>query len=96
MEDHFDNIPVSYRTQRLGRLRDIITQIQADYERYKFLKQRVTAGSGDNSDMEDLHRMEAWMKRDMTAYRRLNAASIEGITFVRGSEFSSPFCLEKL
>ena len=96
MEDHFDNIPVSYRTQRLGRLRDLITQIEADFKRYKFLKERVDMGSYDNCDMEELHRMEAWMKRDITAYRRLNAASIEGITFVGGGEFSSPLCLRKL
>lgn len=96
MEDHFDNVPVPYRTQRLGRLRDLIAQIEADYERYKFLKQKVDAGSGDNSDMEELHRMEAWMKRDMTAYRRLNAVSIEGITFIGGGESTSPFCLKKL
>ena len=96
MEDHFDNIPVSYRTQRLGRLRDLITQIEADYQRYKFLKQKIDAGSGDNSYMEELHRMESWMKRDMTAYRRLNSVSIEGITFIGGGEFASPLCLKKL
>ena len=96
MEDHFDKIPVPYRTERLGRLRDLITQIEADYKRYKFLKQRIDAEIGANSDMEELHRMEVWIKRDMTAYRRLNAVSIEGITFVGIGEFSSPLCLKKL
>ena len=96
MEDHFDKIPVQYRTERLGRLRDLITQIEADYKRYKFLKQRIDAEIGANSDMEELHRMEVWIKRDMTAYRRLNAVSIEGITFVGIGEFSSPLCLKKL
>ena len=96
MEDHFNTIPVPYRTERLGRLRDLITQIEADYKRHIFLKQRVNAEIGANSDMEELHRMEVWMKRDMTAYKRLNAVSIEGITFVGIGEFSSPLCLKKL
>ena len=95
MEDHFDAIPVPYRTERLGRMRDLIMQIEADYKRYKFLKQMVDAGIGDNSDMEELHRREAWMKRSMTTFRRLNAMSIEGITFVRIGEFSSPLALKK-
>ena len=80
MEDHFNTIPVQYRTERLGRLKDLITQIEADYKRHKFLKQMVDAEIGDNSAMEELHRMEVWIKRDMTAYRRLNAMSIEGVT----------------
>jgi len=96
MEDHFNTIPVQYRTERLGRLRDLITQIEADYKRHKFLKQRVDAEIGDNSAMEELHRMEVWMKRDMITYRRLNVVSIEGITFVGVGEFSSPLCLKKL
>jgi len=96
MEDPFDIIPVPYRTERLGRMRELIMQIEADYKCYKHLKQKVEAGIGDSSDIEELHRMKAWMKRDMTAYRRLNAISIEGITFVGIGEFSSPFCLKKL
>ena len=95
MEDHFDAIPVPYRTERLGRMRDLIMQIEADYKRYKFLKQRVDTGIGDNSDMEELCKREAWMKRSMTTFRRLNAMSIEGITFVRIGEFSSPSWLNK-
>ena len=73
-----------------------ITKIEADYQRRKFLKQRVDEGIGDIADKEELHRMETWMKRDMIAYRRLNVMSIEGITFVGVGEFSSPFCLKKL
>ena len=95
MEDHFDAIPVQYRTERFGRMRDLIMQIEADYSRYKFLKPMVDAGIGDNSDMEELHRREAWMKRSMTTFRRLNAMSIEGITFVRSGEYSSSSCLKK-
>lgn len=95
MEDHFDAILVQYRTERLGRMRDLIMQIEADYKRYKFLKQIVDAGIGDNSDMAELHRREAWMKRSMTTFRRLNAISIEGITFVRIGEFSSLSFLKK-
>jgi hypothetical protein len=83
MEDHFDVIPVPYRTERLGRLRDLITQIEADYRRYESLKQIADAGRGNSSDMEELHRREAWMKRSMITFRRLNAMSIEGVTFVR-------------
>ena len=44
---------------------------------------------------EELYRREAWMKRSMTTFRHLNAMSIEGITFVRIGEFSSPSCLKK-
>ena len=95
MEDHFDAIPVPYRIERLGRMRDLIMQIEADYKRYQFLKQMVDARGGDDSDMEELYRREAWMKRSMTTFRRLNAMSIEGITFVRIYESSSRSCLEK-
>ena len=95
MEDHFDAIPVPYRTERLGRMRDLIMQIEADYSRYKFLKQRVDAGIGDNSDMEELCKREAWMKRSMTTFMRLNAMSIEGITLVRSGDYSSPSWLKK-
>ena len=87
MEDHFDAIPVQYRSERLGRMRDMIIQIEADYERYNFLKQRVDEGLGDNYDTEELCKREAWMKRSMTTFRRLNAVSIEGVTFVRIGEF---------
>ena len=95
MEEDFDAIPTAYRTERLGRIRDLITQIEADYKRYKFLRQTVDAGISDNSDMEELHRREAWMKRSMNTFRRLNAMSIEGITFVRIGEYSSSSCLKK-
>ena len=80
MEDPFDIIPVPYRTERLGRMRELIMQIDADYKRYEFLKQKVEAGVGDDSNREELQRRETWMKRDVTAYRRLNAMSIEGVT----------------
>jgi len=95
MEDHFDAIPVPYRPERLGRLRDLIMQMEADYKRYEFLKQMVDTGSSDSSDIEELHRNESWIKRNMTTFRRLNAMSIEGITFVRMGEFSSLSCLKK-
>ena len=95
MEDHFDAIPVPYRTERLSRMRDLIMQIEADYRRYESLKKIADAGRGNSSDMEELHRREAWMKRNMTIFRRLNALSIEGVTFVRIGEFSSPSCLKK-
>jgi hypothetical protein len=49
MEDHFDAIPVQYRMERLGRMRDLIMQIEADYKRYRFLKQMVDAGIGELS-----------------------------------------------
>jgi len=95
MGDHFDAIPVPYRTKRLSRMRDLIMQIEADYKRYRFLKQMADAEIGDNSDMEELHRREAWIKRSMTTFRHLNAMSIEGITFVRIGEFSSRSSLKK-
>jgi len=95
MEDHFDFIPVPYRTERLGRLRDLIIQIEADYKRYKHLKQKIEAGIGDSSDMEELHRKDAWTKREMTAYRRLNAMSIEGVTYSKIGGFSASSCQKK-
>jgi len=95
MEDLFDIIPVPYRAERLGRLRDLIIQIEADYKGYKHLKQRIEAGIGDNADIEELHRREAWMKRDVTAYRRLNAMSIEGVTCAGIGGFSASSCLNK-
>lgn len=95
MEDHFDAIPVPYRTERLGRLQGLIMQIEADYKRCESLKQIADAGRGNSSVMEELHRREAWMKRNMTIFRRLNAMSIEGVTFVRIGEFSSASCLNK-
>ena len=70
-------------------------QIEADYKRYKSLKQMVDAGIGNDSDMEELHKREAWMKRNMTTFRRLNAMSIEGITFVKIGESSSLSLLKK-
>jgi hypothetical protein len=94
MEDQFDSIPAPYRTERIGRMRDLIMQIEADYTRYKALKQMADAGIGDN-DIEELHRREAWMKRNMTTFTRLNSMSIEGITFVRSGENSSPVCLKR-
>ena len=95
MEDHFDAIPVSYRTERLGRLRDLIMQIEADYKRYKSLKQVADAGGGNKADLEEIQKREAWMKRNMNAFLCLNDMSIEGITFVRSSESPSPSCLKK-
>ena len=95
MEDHFDAIPVPYRTERLNRMRDLIMQIEEDYKRYKFLKQIADAGIGNDFDIEELHRREAWMKRSMTTFRRLNAMSIEGITLVSIGEFSSQSFLKK-
>jgi len=83
MEDHFDTIPVQYRTERLGRLRDLIMQIEADYKRYESLKQIADAERGNRSDMEELHRRESWMKRNMTTFMRLNAMSIEGVAFFK-------------
>ena len=80
MEDPFDAIPFPYRTERLCRMRDLIMQIEADYKRYDDLKQKVRAGIGNEPDREELNRTAAWLKRDITVYRRLNAMSIEGIT----------------
>lgn len=80
MEDPFDNIPVPYSAERLGRMRDIIMQIETEYERYNDLKQKIEDGINTEYESEDLHRIMAWLKRDMNAYRRLSAMSIEGVT----------------
>jgi hypothetical protein len=95
MEDNFDSMPVPYRTERLGRMRDLIIQIEADYKRYETLKWIADAGSGNRADLEELHRREAWMKRNMTPFRYLNAMSIEGIMFARIGKFSSLSFLKK-
>jgi len=89
MEDPYDMIPLQHRAERLCRMQDLIMQIEADYKRYKYLKQRVNAEIDDNSDLEELHRTAAWIKREMMAYRRLNAMSIEGFTCVGIGAFSS-------
>ena len=93
MEDQFDAIPVPYRTERLGRMRDLIMQIEADYKRYESLKQIIDAGSGNEAHLEELHTRVAWMKRSIITFRRLNVMSIEGITFVRSGEVSFQSCL---
>ena len=95
MEDHFDAIPVPYRTERLNRMRDLIMQIEADYKRYESLKQIIHAGNGDKAHLDELHKREAWMKRNMASFMRLNAMSIEGITFLRIGESSSLSFLKK-
>lgn len=95
MEDQFDAIPVPYRTERLARMRDLITEIETDYKQYQTLKQVVGAGSSNKAYLEELHRREAWMKRSIITFRRLNAMSIEGITFLRIGEFSSLSCPKK-
>ena len=95
MEEEFDAIPAAYRTERLGRMRDLIMQIEADDIRYKFLKQVADAGSGNKADLDEIQRKEIWMKRNMNAFVRLNAMSIEGITFVRSSETPSAPYLKK-
>jgi hypothetical protein len=68
MEDHFDDIPVQYRTERLGRMRDLITQIEADYKRYETLRKITDAGSGSKPESEELNRRVTWMKRNMLAF----------------------------
>lgn len=95
MEDDFDTSSVPYRTERLSRMRDLIIQIETDYTRCESLKQIADSGRGNSSDMEELHKREAWMKRNMIIFIRLNAMSIEGITFVRIGEISSASCLNK-
>jgi len=89
MEDLFDTLPVPYRMERLGRMRELIMQIEADCKRYKDLKQKVKAGVGDDSDREELQRRETWMKRNVTAYMHLNSMSIEGVTCAGIGGFST-------
>lgn len=95
MEDQFDAIPVPYKTERLARMRDLVAQNEADYKRCESLKQIIQAGNGNKAHFDELHKREAWMKRNMTTFRRLNAMSIEGITFLRIGEFSSLSHLKK-
>jgi hypothetical protein len=80
MEDPFDIIPVPYKAERLGRMRDLVIQIEADYRRFVALKRKIDAGLGENSNREELLRVSVWLKINITTYRRLNAMSIEGVT----------------
>jgi len=65
-------------------------QIEADCKGYTELKRKVETGIGNEPDREELNRTEAWLKRDIAVYRKLSAMSIEGITRVGISDFSSP------
>lgn len=79
MEDFYNMIPFPYRTDRMGRIRDVITQIRADSERYMAIKQKIEAGFGDDSDIEELQKTKAWLQKEVLAYKRLNSMSMEGI-----------------
>ena len=89
MEDLFDTLPVPYRMERLGRMRELIMQIEADYECYEALKWKIETGIGAQSDRDDLNRIVLCLKKNIIAYRWLNALSIEGITSARIGGFSA-------
>ena len=80
MDDPFDTIPVPYRTERLGRARDLVMQIEADYAYQRDIMQRLEAGNANQSDIEELQKSLAWLKRDMMEYSEMNSISIEGVT----------------
>ncbi len=79
MEDFYNIIPFPYRTERIGRIRDVITQIRADSERYMAIKQKIEAGFGDDADMEELQQTRAWLQKEKFTYKRMNSKGIEGI-----------------
>lgn len=80
MEDFYDNIPFSLRTERICRMRDIIIQIEYDYELYEAIKTKIENGIINYSDLEEEQRVKTWLKKDFTLYGRLQSMSIEGIT----------------
>ncbi len=79
MEDHFDAIPVQYRTERLGRMRDLITQIEAEQECCRKLFLKLDTGFGDQSDIEELQKTAVWLYRNLATYKKLHSSSIEGV-----------------
>ena len=80
MDDPFDRTPVQYRTERLGRMRELIVRIKADYGYYAMLKKKIGVGNRNESDIEEMQRIVTWLKRDITVYKKLSTMSIEGIT----------------
>lgn len=94
MDGEFDKIPVPYRTERLGRMQDLIVRIKADYGYYAMLKRKVEAGNRKESDIEDMRRIVAWLKRDINAYKKLSTMSIEGVTCAEIGDISDLTGLE--
>lgn len=80
MEDFYDNIPFSLRTERICRMRDIIIQIEYEYELYEEIKSKIESGRINDSDLEENQKIKAWLKKDSIVYGRLHSMSIEGIT----------------
>ena len=80
MDDPFDTIPVPYRTERLGRVRGLIIQIEADYKCCRNVMQRLKMGNEDQLDIEELQKSLVWLRRDVIEYSKMNSMSIEGVT----------------
>ena len=88
MDDEFDRIPAPYRTERLARMRDLIVRIKADYGHYAMLKKKLEADNRKEQDIEDMSRIAAWLKRDITAYKKLSTMSIEGVSCAEFDDIS--------
>jgi len=84
MEDPFNGTTFSFRTDRLGRMRDLITQIKADQECCRKLLLKLDTGRGDQSDIEELQRTTAWLHRNLAIYKKIQSSSIEGVVCGEG------------
>lgn len=79
MEDFFNSNTSSFRMDRLGRMRDLITQIKTDQECCRKLLLKLDTGLGDQSDIEELQRIMAWLDRNLAIYKKLLSTGIEGV-----------------
>ena len=76
MEDPFNGTTFSFRTDRLGRMRDLITQIKADQECCRKLLLKLDTGRGDQSDIEELQRTTAWLHRNLAIYKKIQSSGV--------------------
>ncbi|MGV8080996.1 MAG: hypothetical protein AB2L22_13180 [Syntrophales bacterium] len=81
MEASYDAIPVAYRVERLGRMKDLVLQMEADYAHFQELKLKMEGDGGTKPEREDFLATVVRLKREMIAYRRLREVSIEGVTY---------------
>lgn len=84
MEDPFNSIFFSFTMDRLGRMRDLITQIKADQECCRKLLLKLDTGLADQLDIEELQRTTAWLNRNLVIYKNLSSMSIEGVVCGKG------------
>ena len=87
MEELYDSVPASYRSERLGRMKDLISQMEADSDHFQALQNRISKGTGTEKEMEDFLAIAVRLRREYKAYRRLRQMSIEGVTCGKMDDF---------